>query len=136
MVQTINTHSLGAFYAARVVSGIGVGMATVIIPMYNAEMAPKHIRGILGGLFQVFFSCGVMTSYWVDYAVSTHLGSVTRQWQIPIGLQLVPGGILGLGMLLCHESSRWLAKTGRREAAYESLVWVRGGEDTEETRLE
>lgn len=70
ILQTVNTHSLGCFYAARVISGIGVGMATVIIPMFSAEMAPKHIRGSLGAMFQFMFTCGVMTSYWVDYGVA------------------------------------------------------------------
>ncbi|KAI1798726.1 putative MFS sugar transporter [Daldinia bambusicola] len=129
VIQVINTHSLAAFYVARVISGIGVGMATVIIPMYSAEMAPKHIRGQLGSMFQFFFTLGVMTSYWVDYGVSQHLGTTTQQWQIPIGLQLVPGGILGLGMLLTKESTRWLAKSGRTEEAIRSLIWVRGGDN-------
>ncbi|KAF6828845.1 hypothetical protein CPLU01_08283 [Colletotrichum plurivorum] len=136
IVQTINTHSLAAFYVARVVSGVGVGMATVVIPMYSAEMAPKNIRGMLGSMFQFFFTMGVMASYIVDYGVSKHIAPSTRQWQIPVGLQLVPGAILGLGMLLCKESVRWLAKTGRREEALQSLVWVRGGENTAEVQEE
>ncbi|KAI1448907.1 putative MFS sugar transporter [Annulohypoxylon stygium] len=131
ILQVINTHSLAAFYVARVISGVGVGMATVIIPMYSAEMAPKQIRGQLGSMFQFFFTLGVMTSYWVDYGVSLHLSSTTQQWQIPIGLQLVPGGILGLGMLLMKESTRWLAKSGRRDEAMQSLIWVRGGDSDE-----
>ncbi|KAH9892162.1 putative MFS sugar transporter [Xylariomycetidae sp. FL2044] len=131
IIQVINTGSLAAFYVARVISGIGVGMATVIIPMYSAEMAPKQIRGQLGSMFQFFFTLGVMTSYWIDYGVSEHVASVSKQWQIPIGLQLVPGGILGLGMLLTKESTRWLAKNGRTEEAIESLAWVRGGSSDE-----
>ncbi|KAK1622804.1 hypothetical protein BDP81DRAFT_476160 [Colletotrichum phormii] len=131
IVQTINTHSLAAFYVARVVSGIGVGMATVVIPMYSAEMAPKNIRGMLGSMFQFFFTMGVMTSYFIDYGVSKHVKSSTRQWQIPVGLQLVPGAILGLGMSFCKESTRWLAKTGQREEALQSLIWVRGGDAPE-----
>ncbi|KAI1371868.1 putative MFS sugar transporter [Hypoxylon crocopeplum] len=131
VIQVINTHSLAAFYVARVISGVGVGMATVIIPMYSAEMAPKHIRGQLGSMFQFFFTLGVMTSYWVDYGVSEHLGPTTQQWQIPIGLQLVPGCILGLGMLLTKESTRWLAKSGRVEEAMQSLIWVRGEDNTQ-----
>ncbi|KAL2222506.1 hypothetical protein M432DRAFT_672160 [Thermoascus aurantiacus ATCC 26904] len=99
-------------------------------------MAPKNIRSQLGSIFQFFFTMGVMTSYWVDYAVGKHLEPSTRQWQIPVGLQLVPGGILGLGMLLCKESTRWLAKRGRNEEALQSLIWVRGGEDTPEVRQE
>lgn len=86
-------------------------------------------------MFQ-FFTLGVMTSYWVDYGVGQHLAPSTRQWQIPIGLQLVPGGILGPGMLLCRKSVRWLAKRGRHEEALQSLIWVRGGEDTVEVREE
>ena len=72
----------------------------------------------------------------MDYGVSKHIPSSTKQWQIPIGLQLVPGGILGLGMLLCKESTRWLAKRGRDDEALAFLVWVRGGEDTPEVREE
>lgn len=136
-VQTANTHSLAAFYAARVVSGVGVGMATVVVPMYSAEMAPARIRGVLGSFFQFFFTCGVMTSYWVDYAASRHISDASSaQWQLPVGLQLVPGVVLGLGMLLTRESCRWLAGRGRLDEAWESLVWVRGGEETEEVREE
>lgn len=132
IIQVINTHSLGAFYAARVISGIGVGMATVIVPMYTAEMAPKEIRGKLGSLFQFFYTLGVMFSYWIDYGVSIHIPSTSSaQWQIPVGLQLVPGAILGLGMLITKESPRWLAKKGREEEALKSLIWVRGGDRVE-----
>ncbi|PTU21228.1 hypothetical protein P175DRAFT_0547475 [Aspergillus ochraceoroseus IBT 24754] len=136
IIQTVPTHSIGAFYAARVISGIGVGMATVMVPMFSAEMAPKEIRGQLGSMFQFFFTLGVMTSYWIDYAVQKHVAPSDRQWQIPIGLQLVPGGILGIGMLFLKESVRWLAKRGRHEEALQSLIWIRGGEDTEEVRAE
>lgn len=99
--------------------------------MYSAEMAPKEIRGRLGSMFQFFFTIGVAVSYWVDYGVSINVPSITKQWQIPIGLQLLPGGILGLGMLLTKESTRWLAKKGRAEEALESLIWVRGGDSPE-----
>ncbi|KAL2827965.1 general substrate transporter [Aspergillus cavernicola] len=136
IIQVVPTHSIGAFYAARVISGIGVGMATVMVPMFSAEMSPKEIRGQLGSLFQFFFTLGVMTSYWIDYAVEKHIEPSDRQWQIPIGLQLVPAGILGVGMLFLKESVRWLASKGRHEEALQSLIWIRGGEDTEEVRSE
>jgi hypothetical protein len=53
------------------------------------------------------------------------------QWQTPIGLQLLPGGVLGLGMLLVKESVRWLAGKGRNEEALENLIWIRGGDSPE-----
>jgi len=129
ILQVINTHSLPCFYVGRVISGLGVGAATVLIPMFSAEMAPKSIRGRLGSFFQLFFAAGVCVSYWVDYAVEKGIPSSTKQWQVPIGLQLVPGGLLGLGMFLIPESVRWLAKRGRNEEALRNLIWVRGGDD-------
>jgi hypothetical protein len=100
-------------------------------------MAPKQIRGKLGSCFQLFFATGVCISYWVDYAAQKGLsGTSSTQWQVPVGLQLVPGGLLALGMLLVKESTRWLAKKGRNEEAYESLLWVRGGVDSPEIRAE
>ncbi|EED17489.1 MFS sugar transporter, putative [Talaromyces stipitatus ATCC 10500] len=131
VLQVIKVNGLGAFYAGRVISGLGVGMATVIIPMYSAEMAPKEIRGQLGSMFQLFFTLGVTTSYWMDYGVSKNIAPSSKQWQIPVGFQLVPGGLLGLGMLLTKESTRWLAKTSRREEALKSLIWVRGTDSVE-----
>ncbi|RYO80120.1 hypothetical protein DL766_001562 [Monosporascus sp. MC13-8B] len=125
-----------ATVGSNATSLLQAGVATVIIPTYSAEMAPKEIRGKLGSMFHFLFTCGVMTSYWVDYGVAENLPPTTRQWQVPIGLQLVPGGILGLGMLLTRESTRWLAKTGRTDQALQSLIWVRGGEDTTEVREE
>ncbi|CZR64016.1 related to quinate transport protein [Phialocephala subalpina] len=131
ILQVVNTHSIGCFYAGRIISGFGVGAATVLVPMFSAEMAPKNMRGQLGSCFQLFFALGVCTSYWVNYGVQKHIKSSTLQWQVPIGLQLVPGGILGLGMLLVKESVRWLAKKGRNDEAWNNLVWVRGGDGPE-----
>jgi sugar porter (SP) family MFS transporter len=120
-------NSVACWYAGRTISGVGVGIATTIIPMYSAEMAPKHMRGQLGSLFQGCFTLGVFTSYWVTYG-ATRIAPSTRQWRIPVGLQLLFGGLLGLGMLFTKESTRWLAKVGRHDDALKSLIWVRGGE--------
>lgn len=95
------------------------------------------MRGRLGALFQFFFAVGVCISYWVTYAASAGIAkSSAMQWQVPVGLQLVPGGLLGLGTLLIPESPRWLAKKGRDGAAFQSLQWVRGGVDTPELQAE
>lgn len=102
----LSTHTLAGFYVVRVVSGLSAGMATVVVPMYSAEMPPKDIRSVPGSMFQFFFTMGVMTSYWIYYGVHKHVPKSTRQWQIPVGLQLVPGGILGLSTFLFRESPR------------------------------
>lgn len=53
MIQTINMHSIAAFYVGRVIAGLGLGAATVVIPAYNSEMAPKELRGKVGCFFQL-----------------------------------------------------------------------------------
>lgn len=55
----------------------------------------------------------------------------TAQWQIPIGLQLVPAAFLGLGTLTLKESTRWLTKKGRHDEAWESLKWIRASDSPE-----
>lgn len=56
VIQTVNSHSLAVFYAARVVAGFGLGIATVVIPMFSSEMSPKEIRGKIGSFFQWFYT--------------------------------------------------------------------------------
>jgi len=53
------------------------------------------------------------------------------QWQIPIGLQIVPAGIIGLGVLTLPESVRWLVKKERYDEAWKSLTWIRGSDGPE-----
>lgn len=126
IIETINTHSMGAFYTGRVVAGVGLGAASVVVPMFSSEMAPKEIRGRIGSLFQMMYTIGIFTSYWVDYAVLKRISvKDSKQWQIPIGLQIIPAALLGLGMFTLKESTRWLTKKGRHEEAWESLVWIR-----------
>jgi sugar porter (SP) family MFS transporter len=126
LIQTINTHSLSAFYVARVIAGLGLGSATVVVPMFSSEMTPKELRGQIGSFFQWFFTFGIFVSYWIDYAVARTIPKTeAKQWQIPIGLQLVPAAFLGLGMITLKESVRWLTKKGRHEEAWKSLQWIR-----------
>ncbi|KAI0477347.1 general substrate transporter [Xylariaceae sp. FL0804] len=126
IIQTINTHSLAAFYVARVIAGLGLGAATVVVPMFNSEMMPKEMRGQVGSFFQWFYTFGIFTSYWVDYGVKKGISdSAAKQWQIPIGLQLVPAAFLGFGMLTISESTRWLTGKGRHDEAWKSLQWIR-----------
>jgi MFS family permease len=58
IIETINTHSMAAFYVGRVVAGMGLGAASVVVPMFNSEMAPKELRGQIGSFFQLFYTFG------------------------------------------------------------------------------
>ncbi|CAG8430015.1 unnamed protein product [Penicillium salamii] len=127
ILETVDTRSLAAFYVGRVICGLGVGGSATIIPIYMSEMAPKEIRGQLGSCYQLTYTVGILVSYWIDYGVKS-METSARQWQLPIGLQLVPGVLMGVGMLGISESVRWLLAKGREEEAWNSLVWIRAGE--------
>ncbi|KAJ5931171.1 Major facilitator superfamily domain general substrate transporter [Penicillium verrucosum] len=131
VLQVVPSHSLVCFYIGRFVAGLGLGAGTAVVPAYNAEMAPKEIRGKLGSGMQWFFALGVMLSYWIDYAVKITLPVSSKQWQIPVGLQMVPAGVLALGLFSMPESVRWLAKKDRFDEAWESLKWMRASEGSE-----
>lgn len=124
LLQLVPSHSLACFYVGRFVAGLGLGSLTAVAPSYNAEMAPKEIRGKLGSGMQWLFALGVMISYWIVYGTSL-LHESSKQWQIPVGLQMVPPTVLGLGLLTQKESVRWLLKKNRTEEAWASLKWIR-----------
>lgn len=64
VVQTINTHHLASFYVGRVIAGLGVGGASVIVLLYSSEMSPKNLRGRIGSGYQFLFTWGIFCSYW------------------------------------------------------------------------
>jgi sugar porter (SP) family MFS transporter len=131
IMEVVPSHSLALFYVGRVIAGLGLGSATAIVPQFNAEMAPKEIRGRVGSGMQWLFVWGVLLSYWVDYGVKVGMPSASRQWQIPVGLQAVPAGILGFGLLTQKESVRWLVKKNKLEEAWKSLTWIRASDSAD-----
>lgn len=136
LIQTVNTHNISAFYIGRILAGVGLGGSSVVVPMFSSEMVPKEIRGQVGSFYQLMFTFGIFTSYWIDFGVAKDMKDTdSRQWQIPIGLQLLFAACLGLGMLTLKESVRWLTQKGRHQEAWESLKWIRAS-DGEDARLE
>ena len=63
-VQTADTGAIASFYAGRIIAGLGVGAASVLVPLYSSEMSPKELRGRIGSGYQWLFTWGIFTSYW------------------------------------------------------------------------
>lgn len=124
-IQTSAHHSIGQIYGGRVIAGLGIGAMSAVTPVFVSENCPPKVRGRITGLFQEFLVIGVMISYWLDYGVSKHIAPSTKQWRIPVGIQLLPGGIMLAGLFFLKESPRWLAKNDRHDAALESLAYIR-----------
>lgn len=81
--------------AAQVVIGLGVGSASMVVPMYIGEAAPPRFRGALVSFNQLALSTGILVSYLVDYGLSG-----TGNWRLMFGLACVPAAALFLGLLL------------------------------------
>ncbi|KAG6336081.1 hypothetical protein ID866_3007 [Astraeus odoratus] len=119
------SRGIGYIYGGRIVSGIGVGGISAIAPAYVAECAPKNVRGRMIGLFQAMIAVGVMVSYFVNLGVGLHLGNSEMVWRVPFGLQLVPAGLMCIGLLTVKESPRWLASKGLVKEAIRNLAYFR-----------
>jgi sugar porter (SP) family MFS transporter len=113
----------------RVIVGIGIGFASMLTPLYLAEMAPASNRGALVSLNQFAITCGILVSYVVGY-----LFAQAGQWRWMLALGALPGAILAAGMLVLPETPRWLAGHGRMADAAAVLRRLRG--DTGEVEQE
>lgn len=114
IMQAASNKNVGTLYAGRFFAGVGVGAASTINPTYVSENAPRAIRGLLTGLYQLFIVTGGMIAFWINYAVNLHFKGRT-QYIFPLAIQALPAALLGLCMLCCHESPRWLARQDRWE---------------------
>lgn len=124
-IQTAATHHIGQIYAGRVIAGLGIGGMSSITPVFVAENCPPAVRGRITGLFQEFLVIGSTFAYWLNYGVALHIKPSTKQWRIPVAIQLIPGGFLLIGLFFLKESPRWLMKQGRYEEATASLAYMR-----------
>ncbi|KAF7327108.1 Sugar transporter [Mycena kentingensis (nom. inval.)] len=125
VVANGGSKGLSEIYAGRVIIGLGIGGISAVSPAYVSECSPKEVRGRITGLFQIFVATGVALSYWVNYGIQVTQQPGPVYWRIPFGLQLVPAGIMCLGLFTLKESPRWLASVGRAEEALHNLAYLR-----------
>ncbi|KAH3671901.1 hypothetical protein OGAPHI_000087 [Ogataea philodendri] len=118
----------------RLISGFGVGMISAIIPLYQAEVSPKWIRGSVVSLYQWAITWGLLVSSAITQA--THSINDARCYRIPIGLQLIWGVFLAVGMYSLPESPRFYVKKDRLDDALHSLSRFRRLEINDKSLIE
>ncbi|RDW61147.1 glucose-inactivated glycerol proton symporter STL1 [Aspergillus mulundensis] len=111
---------LGQFVIGRVVSGIGNGMNTATIPVWQSECSSSHNRGLLVCFEGAMIAVGTFIAYWVVFGLSYVDMSV--QWRFPIALQVFFALIVVTGAILLPESPRWFIKQGHHAEAIEVLA--------------
>jgi sugar porter (SP) family MFS transporter len=111
---------------ARIVIGLAVGSASMVVPLYIGEFAPPKVRGALVSLNQLAITTGILVSYLVDYGLSS-----TANWRLMFGLAAIPAVALFIGMLFQRESPHWLVEQGRDDEARAVLRQLRAPDQVE-----
>lgn len=110
--------SLTVFLIMRFMAGIGVGMASMLSPLYIAEVSPAHVRGRNVAINQLTIVIGILITNLVNYSLADN-GPDTWRWMF--GLGAIPAVLFLIGVLWLPESPRYLMKAGQSDAAEKVL---------------
>jgi sugar porter (SP) family MFS transporter len=112
------------FISARLFGGLAVGAASVLSPMYVAEVSPARNRGTLVAIYQLTIVLGILISYTINY----WLHDVDNNWRWMFATGIVPSLLFFVGLFFIPESPRWLYKAGRKEESLKVLTRIGGTE--------
>jgi len=108
---------------ARFIGGMGVGMASVVSPMYIAEISPAKIRGRLVALNQLAIVVGILLSYLSNWLL---VDTGINNWRYMLVAEILPAITFLVGLFFIPESPRWLTKEGMEKEALDVLNVVAG----------
>jgi len=125
------------FVAARILSGVAIGVSSMICPVYIAEIAPPAWRGRLGTLFQLGIVLGIFVTLFINGKIQS-LGdaswNVQLGWRWMLAAEAVPAILFIVLLVPIPESPKWLLQAGREREARAILDRI-GGDDYAETEV-
>jgi len=110
----------------RFLGGIGVGLASVVSPMFIAEVSPPRIRGALVTVNQLAVVVGLTVAVIVSYFLS-----FGEHWRWMLASNALPVPLFLIGLLFVPESPRWMAQKGRSQEAIDVLTLIDGRQSAE-----
>ncbi|KAF4672639.1 hypothetical protein FOL47_000269 [Perkinsus chesapeaki] len=127
-------HSAVILVVFRFFAGIGMGIGSFVTGVYISEIAPTHLRGILGACNQLCYALGASLVYAIGIGTRTNAGSSDPSvnsdtfcdWRTLSYYCMIPCGLLFLALLISPETPRWLATRGRLDEAEKTLAMIRG----------
>lgn len=111
------------FILARFFAGAGVGMASMLSPLYIAEVAPARVRGRMVAINQLTIVIGILVTNLVNYSLRN---SGADSWRWMFGLGAIPSLLFFAGAWWLPESPRWLVRAGKNESAFKILTSIGG----------
>lgn len=115
----------------RLVQGVGVGLITIVVPLYVVEVVPAALRGRSVTLFQLFLTFGILLGYVVGYAFNA-----SHDWRAMFATILIPAALFLLTALIAPKSPRWLYRAGKKDKARELLLRTQSPEEVDITLKE
>jgi len=118
--------SVEEFVVYRIIGGIGVGAASMLSPMYIAEIAPARLRGRLVSLNQLAIVIGILLAFFLNYFIQSfgserfvgaQAWNVVRGWRWMFGNETVVAALFFLMLLLVPDSPRFLMARGKEDDA-------------------
>jgi len=121
----------------RLIGGLGIGVASMVSPLYISEFAPSRLRGMMVSLYQLALTIGIVLAYFSNAYLAAHTHVVygseemsrifsTEVWRAMLGLGAVPAAVFLCCLFLVPESPRWLLLNGHENRAQEILVKIDG----------
>ena len=128
-----------SFVVYRIIGGIGVGIASMISPMYIAEIAPAGVRGKLVSFNQLAIISGMLIIYFVNYFIARQGNEqwlITEGWRWMFFSGVIPAGLFFILLFFVPETPRYLAMNGKDEKALKVLKKIGGEENAAATLAE
>ena len=138
-IGTALPNSFTMFVLFRIVGGIGVGIASMVVPMYIAEIAPPKRRGALVGNYQLAIVIGIVVVYFVNYFIALQGDdnwNLNTGWRWMFGSEIIPSILFLIFIFLIPESPRWLLQKGKTVKAVVVLEKINTPEEAVQVQSE